>query len=321
MDMGNFKIISISRRGDIPAFHTPWLIKRLQEGFCHIQMPYGAKVLQVSLRPEDCAGIVFWTRNPLPLFNYLDELKNSGYFFYFHFTITGYPRPVESNTPSLLKSIDRFKFLSKQIGSNGVHWRYDPILLSSITPETFHINNFSFIAKKLKGHTKICTISFTQFYEKSQNNFKKLNKKYGIRFDEVSQEQKTKLSQTLKEIASENEIEIKSCCDNSLFSAGIQKGSCIGPEYLSLVRPDFFKDWKKKPTRKECECFESIDIGAYETCVFGCSYCYATRNRETALRHLKDHNKDDTIIIRPKKYRGIELPFINPTEWDYTGHD
>lgn len=292
------RIISISRRGDIPAFQTPWLMKRIREGYCHFQSPYGGKIRSVSLKPEDCDGLVFWTRNPFPMFKYIDELKGRGHYFYFHFTITGYPRSFESHTPPLLKSIGRFINLSKKIGQEGVHWRYDPILLSSITPESFHIRNFSFIAKKLKGSTKICTISYVQFYGKSRYNFIKITKKFGIRFDEPTLERKIKLSKTLKGIASENGIELRSCCDNSLRSAGISKGSCVGPEYFSFIRNDFFDNWKKKPTRKECACFESVDIGTYETCTFGCCYCYATRSRETALRHLKDYDENDTILIR-----------------------
>lgn len=293
-------LISISRRGDIPAFHTPWLMKRIREGFCHFRAPYGGNNFHVSLKPEDCTGIVFWTRNPSPLFKHFDELKDRGYYFYFHFTITGYPHPIESNTPPLFKSIERLKKLSQKIGPNGIHWRYDPIILSNITPEIFHIKNFCFIARNLKGSTKICTVSFMQFYEKSRDNFKGLKENYGIQLDNPPLERKIKLLHRLNQIASENGIKIRSCCDNSALTARIQRGSCVGPEYLSLIRPGFFEDWKKKPTRAGCKCYESIDIGAYGTCIFGCSYCYATRNREAALRNLKNHDKSNTILINHK---------------------
>lgn len=295
------KIISISRRGDIPALYTPWLMKRIREGFCHFKAPYRGNIFHVSLKPEECTGIVFWTRNPSPLFKHFYELRDRGHHFYFHFTINGYPSPIETNTPSLFKSIDRLQKLSKKIGVERVHWRYDPIILSKMTPEIFHIKNFSIIAKNLRGSTGICTISFMQFYEKSRNNFTHLEEKHGVQIDKPSLERKIKLSKVLKQIALENGIKLRSCCDNSLLAAGIQGGSCIGPEYLSLMRPGFLGDWKKKPTRAGCKCFESIDIGAYETCIFGCSYCYATRNRKMGLRHLKGHDKNDTILIKPLK--------------------
>tara|TARA_B100000315_G_scaffold234773_1_gene249106 strand:+ start:5556 stop:6476 length:921 start_codon:yes stop_codon:yes gene_type:complete len=301
------RIISISRRGDIPAFHTPWLLNRLKEGYCHFQTPYGGKIREVSLKPEDCDGLIFWTRNPFPLFKHINELKDRGYCFYFHFTITGYPTPIESHTPPLLKSIERFINLSEKIGAEAVHWRYDPVILSSLTSEAFHIKNFSFIANKLKRSTGICTISFIQFYEKSRGNFKKINEHHGVRFDNPSMERKIKLAKTLREIAEKNGIKLRSCCDNSLQSAGIPKGSCIGPEYLSLS----YGNWKKRPTRKECACFESIDIGTYETCTFGCCYCYATRSRESALKHLKNYDKSDSILVRPKRHLVTDLSSIS----------
>jgi hypothetical protein len=44
------------------------------------------------------------------------------------------------------------------------------------------------------------------------------------------------LAKTLKEIAVKNGINLRSCCDNSLLSAGILKGSSVGPEHLSLIK-------------------------------------------------------------------------------------
>lgn len=58
------KIISASRRTDIPAFYSKWFINQIKAGFCHRLNPYNYQVYQVSLQPEDCLAITFWTRNP-----------------------------------------------------------------------------------------------------------------------------------------------------------------------------------------------------------------------------------------------------------------
>ena len=65
------KIISASRRSDIPAFYSRWLLRRLEEGYCEWIHPFTGKTGRVSLLPEDCLALVFWTRNPAPLFRAL----------------------------------------------------------------------------------------------------------------------------------------------------------------------------------------------------------------------------------------------------------
>lgn len=56
-------IISVSRRTDISAFYSDWLLNRLQEGFALVRNPFNPhQVSRVSLdaRVVDC--LVFWTK-------------------------------------------------------------------------------------------------------------------------------------------------------------------------------------------------------------------------------------------------------------------
>ena len=72
-------IISASRRTDIPAYHAPWLMERLREGFAMVANPMNPRqVRRVDLRPEAVDGIVFWSKNPKPLLPYLPILKERG---------------------------------------------------------------------------------------------------------------------------------------------------------------------------------------------------------------------------------------------------
>lgn len=157
-------IISASRRTDIPAFYSEWFINRIKAGLVMTRNPFNYnQTRQISLRPEDVDVIVFWTRNAAPLQPYLPLLDEIGYHYYFHYTITGYPRVLESATLHPLKAIERFILLSEQIGKEKVIWRYDPILLCDLLPVDEHIRLFSKIAGLLAGYTERVIISFADF--------------------------------------------------------------------------------------------------------------------------------------------------------------
>ncbi|MFR4222387.1 MAG: DUF1848 family protein [Akkermansia sp.] len=45
-----------------------------------------------------------------------------------------------------------------------------------------------------------------------------------------------------------------------------------------------FRNLKHQGMRQGCHCIESRDIGAYDTCLNGCKYCYANTNRQKAVK-------------------------------------
>lgn len=96
-------IISASRRTDIPAYYPDWFCNRIREGFVCVRNPMNFhQVSRISLSPDVVDGIVFWTKNPLPLMPRLEELR--AYPFYFQFTLTPYGKDVEPGVPSMQKS-------------------------------------------------------------------------------------------------------------------------------------------------------------------------------------------------------------------------
>ena len=92
-------IISASRRTDIPAYHAPWLMERLREGFAMVANPMNPRqVRRVDLRPEAVDGIVFWSKNPAPLLAYEKALRP--YRCAWQFTLNAYAADVEPGVPS-----------------------------------------------------------------------------------------------------------------------------------------------------------------------------------------------------------------------------
>ena len=57
-------------------------------------------------------GIVFWTKNPKPMLEKLDRLKD--YKYYFLYTLNAYPKEIEANLPPLEEKIAK---LEKQLKS------------------------------------------------------------------------------------------------------------------------------------------------------------------------------------------------------------
>jgi hypothetical protein len=286
-------IISASRRTDIPAFYAPWFINRIRAGFCTVPNPFNPnQVMRVSLAPEDVEVIVFWTRNPRPLFPYLQELDERGYCYYFQYTLMKNPRALDANVPTTESAVGTFRQLSEQIGSQKVIWRYDPIVFSELTPPDFHRRSYQYIAQELRGYTHRSVISMLDFYPKLRKRLGEMEKQGAalLPFDS-SQPWFDPLVRDLVASAWENEMEVVSCAEElDLQSFGICPGKCIDDETISQVFGLDVTHLKDPGQRKACGCVVSKDIGMYDTCLFGCRYCYATSSFERARINYQRHD-------------------------------
>lgn len=301
-------IISASRRTDIPAFYAEWFINRIRAGFLLTRNPFNYRqISRVSLLPEEAEVIVFWTRNPRKLMPYLPELRQLGHRFYFQYTLTGYPRVLEEKTVSPYKSIETFRALSQAIGSDSVIWRYDPILLSNLLPLHEHIRLFTKLAQSLRGYTRRVVISFVDFYKKTEKN---LNAVSGLSYQDILQQESayTTLAQALAEIAARCGMEIFTCAENvQLAQFGIQPGKCIDDRLIKQLFSIDVSRVKDAGQREACGCVKSIDIGAYNTCLHGCTYCYATFNHALAAANYKKHDPQSPFLLGPAQAIPVHL--------------
>ncbi|MDS1828981.1 DUF1848 domain-containing protein [Vibrio vulnificus] len=294
-------IVSVSRRTDIPAFYSEWFMNRVNAGFLLTRNPFNHnQVKRVSLLPQDVDAFVFWTRNPSKLIPHLPKLDQLGHRYYFQFTITGYTRELESSTLHPLKAIDVFKRLSQTIGKEKVIWRYDPIMITEVTPVEEHIRLFGKIAKELSTYTDNVVISFADFYGKTERNLQKAN----IQYQDILQypEDLQRLCRKLSEIASQYGLSITTCSEGvELSHLGIGKGKCIDDNLLNSIFGISIKDGKDKNQRLECGCVKSVDIGVYNTCLHGCVYCYATYNKGQANNNFKKHDPSSLFLVGDSK--------------------
>ena len=135
------RIISVSRRTDVPAFYGDWFMRRLREGYAGAVNPFGGKRYLVSLKPEDVSCFVFWSKDFTPFIEPLETLDRLGYRFYFNYTLTALPAVFESHVDkdAALKTL---LYLSERYSPRHINWRFDPIVLSDITDERFLSRRF-----------------------------------------------------------------------------------------------------------------------------------------------------------------------------------
>jgi len=78
-------IINTGQRTDIPAFYAEWFANRLKEGFVCVRNPYNPiQVSRYLLDPSVVDVIGFCTKNPAPMFPYMELLKAYGHFLALH---------------------------------------------------------------------------------------------------------------------------------------------------------------------------------------------------------------------------------------------
>jgi len=295
-------IISASRRTDIPAWYSQWFMNRIREGWCAVPNPMNMnQVKSVSLNPRSVEAIVFWSKNPKPMMNHLDELKNMGYHYYFQFTLNDYPPEFEPNVPNLEDRINTFKELSRKIGWMSVVWRYDPIIISNMTDYAFHLDKFSTLAEELHGVTKRVVVSIIDYYQKTDRRLSKLEDE-GFNFEREADQSK-KMEDFLKQIAgiaTRHDMEIYSCAEECDYSfVGVPPGSCIDQALINNLWGFNIPYEKDKYQRKACMCHKSTDIGINDTCIHGCRYCYSTRSLEMAERRHNEHDPNSPVLWWP----------------------
>jgi hypothetical protein len=249
------------------------------------------QISKISINPEVVDGMVFWTKNPLPMLDRLSELKN--YMYYFQFTITPYGNDVEPNLPSKNDVIiPTFQKLSDMIGADRVIWRYDPILISEKYPVNYHIHAFGKIIEKLHKYTRKVTISFIdEDYRGVKRNIEALalsDFPPTIQFD---------LSSQLAHIANSYGLKVDTCAEKlDLEQLGIEHARCIDDRLFGRLLGCNLNIDKDKNQRLECGCVGSIDIGMYNTCKNGCRYCYANYSRGAIDGNFVKHNPLSPLI-------------------------
>jgi hypothetical protein len=230
---------------------------------------------------------------------HLPEVKKTGLNCIFLVTVTGYPRSIEPRAPALQEVLRNLAELSRVVGPERVTWHYDHVVMAEGMDAAWHAANFSRLARALSGSVHRVVISFMDEYAKIGPRLARA----GERGAAIRRRAAADAAALLPEIAAAAKtckMTAQTCArpeDLSLF--GVPPGACIDPADPALgLAADPGRDTGQ---RKHCLCTESVDIGAYDTCVFGCAYCYAVRDFARSHANFKRHDPDDPFLAPATK--------------------
>ncbi len=282
-------IINTGMRTDIPAFYSEWLINRIRQGFVLVRDPFRHELLtRYKLDPEVVDILAFCTKNPDPMLRYMNELKKFRQFWFV--TVTPYGKDIEPNVPDKNNVLESFRWLSGAVGKKAVSLRYDPILISDKYSIEYHIRAFDKITSFLEGYTDSIVISFIDLYTKTKRNFPEAR--------EVTADERKELGKAFVRIGEEHGMIVRSCVEGiELSQYGIDVSGCMTKEKLEQACDIRLDAPKKQTARKECACLLGSDIGAYNTCLHFCRYCYANYDKQTVMKNFSKHDPDSPLLI------------------------
>ena len=330
VDMQVPVIVSASRSTDIPAFYADWFFHRLDvAGYSAWTNPFNGVRSYVSYK--NTRFIVFWSKNPKPLLDYLPILERRTIGCYIQYTLNDYEaESLERYVPSITQRIDTFKLLVERLGKGHVIWRFDPLLLTEQISIDELLSKIEKIGDNLLGYTEKLVFSFADIltYRKVQANLQKAN----VHYQDWTEAQMREFAKELAKLNEKWKYKLATCGERiDLTEFGVKPNRCIDDDLIirlayedktlmdylkvkiyQIPQPGLFGteplpdgaillpshryalhgDNRDKGQRKFCGCIKSKDIGEYNTCIHGCEYCYANASRERSIANFESHRKD-----------------------------
>ena len=283
-------IINTGGRTDTVQYYSDWLLRRFAEGYVLSRNPlFPDKVTRYELTPDKVDCVVFCSKNYKPILPRLREITDR-FPAYFYYTITAYGKDVEPGVPSIEESIETLKELSALVGKERVAWRYDPVLLTREYTIRRHLDTFPWMARELAPYIDRCIFSFVEMYKKLETNMPEIIP--------MSETERDALARGLGAAAAKLGMVIQTCGTNGDYTRyGIHASGCITLSILGKANHMEFRNLKHKGMREGCHCMESRDIGAYDTCLNGCKYCYANKNPRKAFENYEYHVPASPLLL------------------------
>lgn len=243
---------------------------------------YRRRTTRISLRPDDVAWIVFWSRNygVFPRF----AAHFEPYRLYFQFTINP-PEPwLEAHVPPPSAALRQAEWLAARYGGACIAWRYDPIACwrrGERESTNYDPQFFAWLCQELAAlGVRRCFTSFADHYAKVQRRLARFDT--GATWIDPPAVQKRAWASELAAIATAHGIALLACCEPTIEDVpGLAAGACIDGRLLTTLGGERVSTARSSDTqvagRAACRCTRALDIGDYgrQPCGYRCLYCYA----------------------------------------------
>lgn len=323
-------IVSASRSTDIPAFYADWFFDRLEKGYSAWKNPFNGVKSYVSYGKT--RFIVFWSKNPRPLLDYLHILEKRDIKCYIQYTLNDYENEMLENVPAMATRIETFKLLVERLGFGSVVWRFDPMILTDDISIDELLHKVQNIGDQLNGFTEKLVFSYAdiQSYKRVKSNLER----NGIPYHEWTETQMEEFAQKLSHMNKDRgwNYRLATCSEKiDIDKYGIEHNRCVDGDLITkiawndtelmkfmkvkiedmpqlslfgdaevpekailLPQNHYFISNHKKDSgqRKLCGCMVAKDIGEYNTCPHLCEYCYANSSKESAIANWKCHKEN-----------------------------
>jgi len=277
-------ILNVSGRTDIVAFYSEWFMNRYREGFVDVRNPFNDKLVS-RIYFDNVDIILFCTKNPIPIINYLKEIDKK---ILFHITLTPYKNDIEPNVPSKKEIIAAVKKISNILGIDNIYVRYDPIFINDKYTVEYHKKAFEKMCSLLSGYVKHIIVSFIDDYKNVRKNNRVLN------YREFSENDYREIGISFSKCASKYNMTVQTCFEErNLTEYGFIKEECLSHTLAYKITGKAYKKW----TARGCNCVEMVDIGVYNTCRHFCKYCYANYDEEKVNENFTKHNKNSSLLV------------------------
>ncbi len=200
-------ILNVSGRTDVVAFYSKWFWKRYQEGFLDVRNPFHPKLVnRISFSNVDM--ILFCTKNPIPILEYIEYIEYIDKPILFHITLTPYKRDIEPNVPPKGEVIEAIKKISSIIGKENIYVRYDPIFINDKYTLEYHKKSFDHMCTLLDGYVSHIIVSFLDDYKNVRNN------RNILRYQEFKEEDYKEIGISFSVSSSKHGMSVQTCFED-----------------------------------------------------------------------------------------------------------